>query len=238
MNIKSITVLMGIVILFLAYFLWRVDHDYKGAVNLSKKKDDTAHYWKDRFGHEHATLEQTTMSKAAAELLHGKELDSLAKLYKTSSGRIKEHTVWKDLTTIDITPAKVDTVYYPRDTTGNQPTGQKIRRLTGTFTDPWLDAMAMLGDTNRIKVMVSDTTSVNRHTKGFFRPKTYLDISHVAPYVRSSDIKSYVVEDAGSRIEVVVFAGAGTSLSDFNLVRPVPFIGLGVAYRLFSLGKR
>lgn len=200
---------------------------------LLNRKQDSVKIWKDKYGKEHATLQQAEESYQVSQILHKKENDSLAKVLGINAGNIRGVTKTVTKTEFTVLPGKVDTVYYP-DTSG----AKRIRHLSGSFTDHWLHASAQLGDTSWIKGIVTDTTNVITYTRGFFNAKTYLDVTHNAPYVKTNDIKSYMVKEPTGGLDVSIFAGGGYNVSSIDLKRPQVLFGVGISKRLFSIGKK
>jgi hypothetical protein len=235
MGSKILAFVLAVVVCVLAYFLIKSNGDISQISKLLNEKADTVKKWKDAYGEEHATLQQAQMDYSVAKVLHQLELDSLAKLYHTSAGNIQSNTVTHDHIGFDVTPGKVVTVYYP-DTGGCAV--KRIKRLTGTFDDFWLHSVVTLGDTNRIKADITDTTGITQYTKGFFNAKPYIDVSHRSPYVHTNSITSFAIRPPSGGFDVGIFAGAGYDIGNLSLSHPRPIIGIGISKTIFSFGKK
>lgn len=237
MNIGSKVIIFLLVIVagIFAYEWWRSEKDKSDAGKIMKP--DSAKFWKDAAGLYHATLQEQTASSGAAKIAWKKQLDSLAKLYHTSASNITRTTQEGTITKIDKKPGKIDTEYYPAQK--NLPDSiKRIRSLTGSFHDNWIDLQTRLGDSSYFKVLVRDTDRTTFYKKGFFNKKNYMDITHSkSPYVSTTFIKSQYIEDANGGWSVSIIAGVGYDPTNLKLKNPIPFIGIGVSKRIFSLGK-
>ena len=197
---------------------------------------DTAHYWKDAYGHEHARLQEQTMTSAAAQLLIKKKLDSAAKINHIQASNIDRLTT--ETTTLKIagTFNKVDTNYYPVQKNSADST-KRIRSLTGSFMSNYFQALVRLGDSSSFWIQAQDTVGTVFHHTGFFTKKNFMDITHKNPYVHTTSIQSQYIQDANGSWQVVIFAGLGYDATSLQLSKPKPIFGIGVAKRIFSFGK-
>lgn len=118
---------------------------------------------------------------------------------------------------------------------------------TDTFKDKWIEYDIQATRTKvGLHLKYNDEYSIvigseKDSTAGFFKklflkPKPVAWVTTASPYSKIKESKTYQITDTeNSRLSVGAMAGYGVNLAN---LKPAPYVGLGVSYRLFSLGKK
>jgi hypothetical protein len=221
--------ILSLLLAIVGYFLIQSKLEKNSILKSFNQQQDSTHYWKDKFGVEHAMSRSITVDKQTAEVVYGKKLDSLSSLLHITKKSIGNVITQTENTDVKVTPQKTDTVFKE---TAN---GKVISSLTGSYKDNWVDIKTRLGDSSSFQFHLKDTTTTVLYTKGFFNKENYIDVKHSSPYTKSSDLKSLVIKDANGRLNFSLIAGYGYQVG--STIQRGPIVGVGISYRLFSISK-
>ncbi len=202
-----------------------------------KSLNDSAVYYKDKYGKEHARVNQVELSKKDASILFGKEIERITSELKIKEKQIKYYTSIKKETEGTF-ESKLDTVW--KDSLvykdGEKVLVPYIEYVGTTYKDKWLDFKGKFTDSSfKANYSISDSLTIVSYwkRKGFLslgKKELYLDISSSNPNTKIINIDNFKIsEEKVKRFGIGPQAGFQFSNGSFN-----PYIGIGIHYSLFK----
>jgi uncharacterized protein DUF6549 len=194
--------------------------------------------WKDKYGNEHARVEQLFVEK---KLLNNK-VDSIAGVLKIKPKQVTAFS--KTGETIDIKgKLHVEPVY--RDTskahnlsdvyaTNNIDTNKIGYNFS--WADAWVNVKGNIGITDSINITGTDTLKRTDYwkRKWFLGSKHYYtDFSNSNPHIKVTGFNGVELYKKNKNWSVGIDASIGYPLNSFNLNKPTLFIGIGVQKTIF-----
>lgn len=189
--------------------------------------------WKNKSGDSVTSLKGSAQQFAAREK---RIIDSLAEVYGTREKYLLEYitAITKTETDIQPDPGPVEKDYEPVTKADCPPAVKNMRK---TFSNPYYDIQAQIGDSNYLHLKSFDTLTVlwKRGKEGsIFNRKRFLqaDISFANPYNRISKMDAYrVAEKKPKKWGVGLQAGYGFS----GPGKPVIYAGVGISFNFIRL---
>lgn len=187
-----------------------------------KTAGDSIHYWRDRYGNEHARRKLTEGDHSALELIHGRQMDSLTDLLRISKKQLKAvSAVGSEIS--QTVPLTVDTVFI-----NNQPV-YELR-----YQDHWTSIIGQVkADSSWLHYFIRDSLVITTYTKRKWllgRKETFVDAFSQNPNLHIKGLTSYKLSESRSRLSVGPYFGIGYCNGTIT-----PSLGFALQYSLIDL---
>lgn len=198
---------------------------------LSKDYSKDVKFWKDKYGEEHAQVEEITLQKDQFEA----EVKKLSQVLKVSEKSITKVT--KVVTKGQLSGKLTTHTTIPTDTIKKQSGTIKnplVQSTTFEYEDkPWVSIKGEVGQKDSIHLEINDTLTItNISKKKWFlaRRRYFTDVSNKNPHI---DIKG--VRTLGKEVKEPNFILAPTMTLGYSPISPSPQIVFGVSIIYYPL---